>query len=409
MTEKKYKGTIIGCFAGYVIQSVVNIFVPLLFLTFQNEYNIPLSEITVLITVNFGVQLCVDLLSALFVDKIGYRASVYIAHVMSACGLIFLTFLPGLTSDPFAGLLISVITYAIGGGLLEVLISPMVEACPSDNKPQVMSILHSFYCWGSAGVIIISTAFFALFGIEKWRIITVIWTLFPIANLILFTQVPIATLEDGAEEKPSLKKLLKNKLFWMFMLVMLCAGASENIISQWASAFCESALGVNKSVGDLAGAASFAVLMGIARVLYGKFGKKIDLNMLMAICGFGCVGAYLIASLAQSPVLSLVGVGLSGLFCGIMWPATYSNASEAIKSGGTAMFALFALAGDLGCSSGPTAAGLFADVFGGSLKRGILFTAGFPAVLAIVMLIYALLRRKKLKSLPLVEDKNNFQ
>ena len=409
MTEKKYKGTILGCFAGYVIQAIVNTFVPLLFLTFQSEYGIPLSEITILITINFGVQLCVDLLSALFVDKIGYRASVYIAHVMSAAGLVFLTFLPGLTGNPFVGLLISVVTYAIGGGLLEVLISPMVEACPTDNKPQVMSILHSFYCWGSAAVIILSTAFFAVFGIEKWRIITYIWTIFPVANLILFTQVPIATLEDGAEEKPSTVKLLKNKLFWVFMLVMLCAGASEQVISQWASAFCESALGVDKSIGDLAGAAAFAVLMGLARVLYGKFGKKADLNMLMAISGFCCAGSYLIASLASSPVFSLVGVGLSGFFCGIMWPATYSNASEAIKGGGTAMFALFALAGDLGCSSGPTVAGLFAEAFGGNLKTGILLSVGFPVVLAMTMLIYALSRRKKLKSLPLAEDKNDLQ
>lgn len=402
MVLKNYKGTIIGCFMGYIIQAIVNTFVPLLFITFQSEYGVPLSEITVLITVNFAVQLCVDLLSALFVDKIGYRFSVYFAHAMCAAGLVLLTVLPSAFGNAFIGLLIAVVVYAIGGGLLEVLISPMVEACPTDNKPQVMSVLHSFYCWGSAGVILLSTAFFALFGTEKWKYLSIFWAIFPIANLILFTRVPILTLEEETGEKTSILSLFKNKLFWVFMIVMVCAGASEQAVSQWASAFCESALGVSKAVGDVVGVAGFSVMMGLSRLLYGKLGKKLDLNFSMAISGFGCVGAYLIASLCASPVLSLVGVGLSGFFCGIMWPATYSNGAKAIKGGGTAMFALFALAGDLGCSSGPTVAGIFASAFGDDLKKGILLSIGFPAVLAITMLLFAIFSgKKKENELPL--------
>ena len=402
MVSKNYKGTIIGCFMGYIIQAIVNTFVPLLFITFQSEYGVPLSEITVLITVNFAVQLCVDLLSALFVDKIGYRFSVYFAHAMCAAGLVLLTVLPSAFGNAFIGLLIAVVVYAIGGGLLEVLISPMVEACPTDNKPQVMSVLHSFYCWGSAGVILLSTAFFALFGTEKWKYLSIFWAIFPIANLILFTRVPILTLEEETGEKTSILSLFKNKLFWVFMIVMVCAGASEQAVSQWASAFCESALGVSKAVGDVVGVAGFSVMMGLSRLLYGKLGKKLDLNFSMAISGFGCVGAYLIASLCASPVLSLIGVGLSGFFCGIMWPATYSNGAEAIKGGGTAMFALFALAGDLGCSSGPTVAGIFASAFGDDLKKGILLSIGFPAVLAITMLVFAIISgNKKEGGLPL--------
>ncbi len=402
MVSKNYKGTIIGCFMGYIVQAIVNTFVPLLFITFQSEYGVPLSEITVLITVNFAVQLCVDLLSALFVDKIGYRFSVYFAHAMCAAGLVLLTVLPSAFGNAFIGLLIAVVVYAIGGGLLEVLISPMVEACPTDNKPQVMSVLHSFYCWGSAGVILLSTAFFALFGTEKWKYLSIFWAIFPIANLILFTRVPILTLEEESGEKTSIISLFKNKLFWVFMIVMVCAGASEQAVSQWASAFCESALGVSKAVGDVVGVAGFSVMMGLSRLLYGKLGKKLDLNFSMAISGFGCVGAYLIASLCSSPVLSLVGVGLSGFFCGIMWPATYSNGAKAIKGGGTAMFALFALAGDLGCSSGPTVAGIFASAFGDDLKKGILLSIGFPAVLAITMLLFAIFSgKKKENELPL--------
>lgn len=402
MISKKYKGTITGCFIGYVVQAIVNTFVPLLFVTFQSEYGVPLSEITALITINFAVQLCVDLLSALFVDKIGYRVSIYVAHAMCAAGLILLTVLPSVFDNAFIGLLIAVVTYAIGGGLLEVLISPMVEACPTDNKPQVMSILHSFYCWGSVGVILLSTAFFAVFGTEKWKILSVFWAVVPIANLFLFSRVPIFTLEEEKGEKTSLSALFRNKLFWLFMVVMVCAGASEQAISQWASAFCESALGVTKTFGDLAGVAGFSVLMGLSRLLYGKFGKKLDLNVAMTISGFGCVGAYLIASLCSSPALSLIGVGLSGFFCGIMWPATYSNGANAIKGGGTAMFALFALAGDLGCSSGPTVAGFFASALGDDLKKGILLSIGFPAVLAITMLLFAIFSGKKKKNgLPL--------
>ena len=402
MVLKKYKGTITGCFMGYIVQAIVNVFVPLLFITFQSEYGVPLSEITVLITVNFVIQLTVDVLSAFFIGKIGYRAAIYFAHAMCAAGLILLTVLPSAFGNAFIGLLIAVVIYAIGGGLIEVLISPMIEACPTNNKAQVMSIMHSFYCWGSLGVILLSTAFFALFGTEKWKILSVIWAVVPVANIILFTRVPIYTLEEETGEKPSVILLFKNKLFWVFMIVMVCAGASEMVVSQWASAFCESALGVSKALGDLIGVAGFSVMMGLSRLLYGKFGKNLNPYHAMTISGFGCVGAYLIASLCASSVLSLVGVGLSGFFCGIMWPATYSNGAEAIKGGGTAMFALFALAGDLGCSSGPTVAGIFASAFGDDLKKGILLSIGFPAVLAITMLSFAIFSGKKKKNgLPL--------
>lgn len=401
MIAKSYKGTITGCFTGYIVQAIVNIFVPMLFITFQTEYGVPLAQITALITINFAVQLSVDLLSAVFLSKVGYRAAIYFAHAMCAAGLIFLTFLPSLFGNAFFGLLLSVIFYAIGGGLLEVLISPMVEACPTENKARVMSVLHSFYCWGSVGVILVSTAFFALFGTEKWRILSIVWAILPVANLILFTKVPIYTLEDETGEKTPLSTLFKNKLFWLFMVVMLCAGASEQVVSQWASAFCEGALGISKTAGDLAGPAMFSVLMGLSRLLYGKFGDKFNPYVVMAISGFGCAGAYVIAALCSLPALSLLGVALAGFFCGIMWPATYSNGAQAIKGGGTAMFALFALAGDLGCSSGPTVAGIFASAFGDDLKKGILCSVGFPAVLAIVMLLFAgFIKRQDKNGLP---------
>lgn len=383
MKKNKYQLTMYACFIGYIVQAIVNNFLPLLFVTFQKTYSIPLTQITLLITLNFGIQLVIDMLSAGFVDKIGYRASAIIAHVCSAAGLVLLTVLPGAFPDPFAGILIAVFIYAIGGGLIEVLISPILEACPTDNKEKAMSLLHSFYCWGHVGVVLISTLFFTLFGIENWKILAVCWAVVPAANIILFAKAPIYSLHEEGETGLTLKQLFTRKIFWVMMLMMLCAGASEQAVSQWASTFAEQGLGVSKTIGDLAGPMSFAALMGLSRLLYGKFGDKLDLDKFMRMSCLLCIAAYLCISLVPLPAVGLVGCAVCGFSVGIMWPGTFSKASAAVKGGGTALFAMLALAGDVGCSGGPTLAGFISGCFNGELRAGILAAIVFPVLLLI--------------------------
>lgn len=383
----RYEHTVKACFGGYIVQAVVNNFVPLLFLTFQAQYGIPLSQITLLITLNFILQLIVDFASAFFVDKIGYRVSVLLAHGFAAAGFLALPVLPQLFENPFTGLLLSVMIYAVGGGLLEVLISPIVEACPTEHKEKTMSMLHSFYCWGSVGVILLSTLFFTVFGTRNWKLLSLLWALLPAANGLLFRKVPIAPLIAEGESGLTPAQLLKTPAFWLFLLLIICSGASEQAVSQWASTFAEQGLGVEKAVGDLAGPMLFSVLMGSARFIYGKFGDKINLNRMMLGSGCLCIASYLLISLAASPVLCFAGVAVCGFSVGILWPGTFSKASGTIKGGGTVMFALLALGGDLGCSGGPTFVGMIADAFGEDLKKGILAAVCFPVLFVLSVLV----------------------
>ena len=387
-----YHYTMYACFIGYIVQAIVNNFAPLLFLTFQSQYAIPLSQITLLVTINFGVQLIVDFLSAKYVDKIGYRPSLFAAHILAAAGMICLAILPDLLSNPFAGLLIAVILYAIGGGLLEVLVSPVIEACPTDNKEKAMSLLHSFYCWGHVGVVLLSTTFFSVFGVRNWKLLACLWAIVPILNSLLFLKVPIAPLLASDEEGLSLKALCSQKIFWIFIIMMICSGASEQAVSQWASTFAEKGLGISKTMGDLAGPMSFAVLMGTSRLLYGKYGDRLNLDHFMAGSVLLCILSYLCIALIPYPIIGLIGCALCGLSVGIMWPGTFSKASATIKNGGTVMFALLALGGDIGCSSGPTLAGFVSGFFDDNLRIGILAAVLFPVLLASSMFI---LKRQK--------------
>lgn len=379
--KNNYKMTMYACFIGYIVQAVVNSFVPLLFVTFQTEYHIPLTQITLLITVNFVIQLVVDLLSAGFVDKIGYRASAIIAHACAGTGIFLLTLLPELFSNPFYGILLAVMVYAIGGGLIEVLISPVLEACPTDNKESAMSLLHSFYCWGCTGVVLLSTLFFAVFGTSHWKILALIWVILPAANLILFTKVPIYSLHEEGESGMSISELFRVKVFWLLMAMMLCAGASEQAVSQWASTFAEKGLHIQKTVGDLVGPMLFSVLMGLSRLIYGKYGEKFNLDRFMKGSCVLCVASYLCIFLVPVPIVGLIGYAICGFSVGIMWPGTFSKASAAIKRGGTVLFAMLALAGDLGCSGGPTLVGFVSSAFSSNLRLGILTAIVFPVLL----------------------------
>lgn len=384
-TKLTYNHTIIACFIAYIVQAIVNNFVPLLFLTFQDTYGISLSKITFLVTLNFGIQLLVDLLSAFFVDKIGYRAAMCTAHLSVAIGFILLTILPEVLPDPYIGIMLAVIVYAIGGGLLEVVVSPVVEACPTKHKESAMSLLHSFYCWGHVGVVLISTVFFAMFGISHWRMLAILWIIIAMGNMLFFTKTPVASLIEEGQSSLSFRELLSQKMFWLLLLMMVCSGASEQAVSQWASTLAEKSLGVSKTVGDLAGPMAFAILMGTSRALYGKFGQKMDLDRFMSASCVLCVAAYLLIALVPNPMINLMGCAICGFSVGIMWPGSFSKAAASLPLGGTLMFAFLALGGDVGCAGGPTFAGLIASAFGENLQMGILFAIVFPMGLFVLL------------------------
>ncbi len=390
--QKNYKKTLKACYLGFVTQAISANFAPLLFLTFKSAYGISLEKIALIPLVFYFTQLLVDLAATKFADKLGYRACVLASQVLSAAGLIMMAVLPDVLPAPFVGILISVVLYAIGSGLIEVLVSPIVEACPFENKDGMMSLLHSFYCWGAMGVILGSTLFFAVFGLAHWKVLTFIWALVPLYNTFNFISCPIERLvEDG--QSMGIRKLLNTPVFWLLILLMVCAGASEATMAQWASAFTESALGVSKTVGDLAGPCLFAMFMGISRMLYGKFSETLNLSKIMLICGILCAGCYLLASLSALPILGLAGCALCGLAVGIMWPGSISISSQNCPKGGTAMFAFLALAGDSGAMISPAMVGSLSEMAGGNLKTGLLAATSFP-----VILVFTLLALKKIAS-----------
>lgn len=381
-----YKKTLAACYLGFVTQAISANFAPLLFLTFKSTYAITLEKIAMIPLVFYLTQLLVDLVASKIADKIGYRTCVVASQLLSAAGIALMAILPEIFSVPFIGIIVSVVLYAMGSGLIEVLVSPIVEACPFENKDGMMSLLHSFYCWGAMGVILVSTLFFSVFGIENWKILTFIWALVPLYNTINFINCPIERLiEDG--ESMGISKLLKTPIFWLMILLMVCSGASEATMAQWASAFTESAIGVSKTVGDLAGPCLFAMFMGISRVLYGKFSEKLNLTKVMLACAIMCAGCYLLASLSSLPLLDLSGCALCGLAVGIMWPGSISISSQKCPRGGTAMFAFLALAGDLGSTVSPAMVGTLSELAGGQLKTGLLAATIFPAVLVFGLIV----------------------
>ncbi len=378
--QKNYKKTLVACYLGFVTQAITANFTPLLFLTFKNTYGIGFEKIALIPMVFYFTQLLIDFAAAKFVDKIGYRVCVVSSQVLSAAGLVLMAVLPELLPVPFAGILIAVVLYAIGSGLVEVLVSPIVEACPFENKGGMMSLLHSFYCWGAVAVILGSTLFFTVFGIENWKILTVLWAIIPFWNAFNFMFCPIERLVEE-DQRMRTSHLLKLPLFWLLILLMICAGASEASMAQWASAFTESAMGVSKTVGDLAGPCLFAVFMGISRIVYGKLSEKLDLTKTMLACGGLCVLCYLTASLSAIPVIGLAGCALCGVSVGIMWPGTISISSQKCPRGGTAMFAFLALAGDLGATVSPSLVGGISNMAGGNLKAGLFAATAFPLLL----------------------------
>lgn len=384
---KNYRKTLIASYLGFIVQAITANFAPLLFLKFHTDYHISLGRIALIPAVFYVTQLLIDVFCAKFVDRIGYRRSVVVSELACGAGLAGLSVLPDLMPDPFAGILICVAVYAVGSGLIEVLVSPIVEACPFENKDSVMSLLHSFYCWGSVGVILLSSLFFTLIGIDHWKILACLWALIPLYNIYNFATCPIEHLtEEGSGM--TIRELFRTPLFWLSILLMFCAGASEISMSQWASAYTEAALGFSKSVGDLAGPCLFAVTMGISRVIYGKFGQKMDLSRFMTGSGILCFFCYLLASLSANPLVGLTGCIFCGFSVGIMWPGTISITSPRLPRGGTALFALLAMSGDLGGSFGPSLVGIVTQKAGDNLQTGMLAGSVFPLMLIITLFLF---------------------
>ena len=386
--NQKYGKTRLACCLASVTQAITANFTPLLFLTFHRSYGISLSELALIPVVFFVTQLTVDLACVKIADRFGYRACIITSEITSALGLAALAFIPDLIPNPTAGILACVVVYAIGSGLTEVLSSPIIEACPFPDKAKTMSLLHSFYSWGAVGVILLSTLFFSVFGADSWRILACLWGLIPLCNVYNFTVCPILPVVRAGQGMTA-AQLIKTKRFRLFILLMICAGACELSMAQWASAFVESALGLPKTVGDLAGPCGFAVFMGLSRSLYGRFGDKIDLSLFMTASGALCFVSYLVTALAGIPALGLVGCMACGFSVGIMWPGSISLSSGSIPNGGTAMFALLALAGDVGGTLGPAVVGNVSEIFGGDLHSGILASIGFPLCLVICVLLIA--------------------
>ena len=383
--KNNYRQTLTACYLGFITQAITANFAPLLFLKFHHDYAIPLGKIALIPGTFFLAQLTVDVLCARFADRVGYRKCAVAAEACSAAGLIGLATLPDLLPDPFTGILASVLIYAVGSGLIEVLGSPIVEACPFERKEAAMSLLHSFYCWGSAAVVLVSTGFLLLFGSANWWILALVWACLPLANAVYFFFVPIAKLEEEGETLP-VRKLLKKPRFWLFFVLMTLAGAAELSISQWASAFAESGLGLSKALGDMAGPCLFAVFMGLSRVLYSRYGKRLRLFLILS--GTLCIGCYLVAAFVPVPEVALVGCALAGFAVGIMWPGIFSLAAKDLAGGGTPMFALLALGGDLGCTAGPTLVGLLAGRFNDNIGTGIAFALVFPALFVLLLLCF---------------------
>lgn len=393
MIIKNYKKTKTACYLGFITQAIASNFTPLLFLKFHNGYGISLGNIALISTIFFFTQLIVDLFCVKLVDRIGYRSCIVASEVFSALGIAGLALLPEIMVNPFTGIILCVVVYAIGSGLIEVLCSPIVEACPFENKEATMSLLHSFYCWGSVGTILISSLFFLVFGIESWKWLAVIFALVPAVNVFNFLTCPIEYLVDEGKGM-SILSLFKSSSFWIAVILMICSGASELSMAQWASAYAEAALGLNKFMGDLLGPCLFAVAMGISRVLYGKYGKKVNLHKFMLWSGLLCVACYTLTSLIENSAVGLTGCILCGFSVGIMWPGTLSITSKKYPAGGTAMFALLAMAGDLGGSVGPGIVGQVTQAANDDIRNGLTVGLIFPIMLVIGLVLFDRIRNE---------------
>lgn len=384
--KENYTRTRRCCYFGAMIQALGINLAPLFFVTLREEFSISFEKIGRLVLITFLVQLCVDFLAVYFVDKWGYRRSMIAAHLFASAGLFLFGILPQTLPDAYVGMVIAVFVYSVGCGLLEVLISPTVDAIPADNKATSMAMVHAYYPLGQVLTILLTTVAVSIIGADCWWLIFLLWSLVPLCNLLYGLRAPFPPVLPENEKTP-MRALVMNPRFWLMLLMMVCAGAAEMAMAQWASLFAEEGLGVTKLVGDLLGPCLFAVCMGVGRFWYGNCGNNIRLRPLLTGCSAAAVVCYLLAVFVTVPLLALLSCALCGLAVSLMWPGTLSAASGDFPRGGTALFALLALGGDLGCSLGPWVAGAVADVSRYGLKAGLVAAAAFPLLLFLLLRI----------------------
>lgn len=393
MKKLSFNHTKAACYIGSISQSIVCGFLPLLFVIFNQDYGIPLAMVTLFSTVNFVIQLIMDFTSLFYIDRVSYRKTIVAAHLLAAFGFLFLGLAAPKIKNIYPAILFSVVLFSAGGGLSEVLLSPIIEGCPSDNKAATMSLLHSMFAFGSVGVILVTNILLFVLGKANWHYIATLWAAIPLFNAGYFMLVPINRIVESDKRMP-LSRLFKRKSFLVFVLIMFCSGATEIAMSQWASAFAESSLGVSKAVGDILGPCVFASMMALSRVMYSKLADRINLAKYLMLCGIMTVGCFLTAALSPIKLAALLACGFCGFAVGIIWPGTVSLSAKTYPSGGAAMFGALALAGDVGCTAGPTVVGFVASLFGGELRRGLLISCIFP-VLLVVSTVLLMQRVKK--------------
>ncbi|MCQ2069739.1 MAG: MFS transporter [archaeon] len=382
-----YRHTFNACYITYVIQAALVTLAPLLFVTFSEEFSLGLDEITLLTTLNFGIQLVFDIISTKVIDRVGFRSAMIVSHILVSTGLVTMAFAPYVLDSPYMGLVLGTLVYGAGGGISEVVVNPIVVSCPVEDRSKALTILHSFFCWGQAIVVVLCTLFFVLFGTAQWSVMLCLWAVLPIANTAYVSLVPMADGKVSGNDGNRINGLLKLKVFWLFVVLMLCGGAAEHAMGQWASAFAEETLGISKTAGDLVGLGLFAVFMAVARTIYGKSGEGTDLYRYMLLSTLMCIVCLAVAAFSPYPWLALAGCALCGFATGIYWPGTLGMSSTAIPMGGTAMFALLSLAGDVGCSTGPTVVGFAADLGGGSLAFGLATAIVFPLIMVACLVV----------------------
>lgn len=384
-----YKHTLHSCYLAYVTQAAVVNLAPILFVIFQTEFGLTYQQIGALSLINFLTQLSIDAVAIKTLDKVGYRPAAIGCCACCTLGFLLLAICPAIWPGEFFALCLPVIVYAVGGGLAEVIVSPIADSLPLENKEGSMALVHGAYSWGQAAVVLVSTCTLAIIGHARWQWLPLIWAILPLYNLFRFCRVPLMpTIPD--EHRTPLRDLLKNGTLWLFLLVMLCAGASEVAMSQWSSLFAEKALGVNKVLGDIAGPCLFAVFMGLGRIGFGKFGTKWKLSRILLLCALLAIVCYLLTAFFPHPIISLTACALTGLAVSLMWPGTVSLSAAAFPLGGAALFAFLALFGDLGCSVGPWLTGVVSDAVSVSnsdmaLRIGLAAGTIFPLTLFVTL------------------------
>lgn len=354
-----FKRTKLACYSTYLSMSAVFCLPSMLFVTFRETYGISYTLLGTLVLTNFCTQLLVDLIFTFFTKYFNVKKVVRVMPLITCAGLLIYGIFPTLFPQyAYAGLLAGTVIFSVSAGLSEVLLSPVIAAIPSENPEKDMSILHSLYAYGVVFVVIVSTIFFKIFGAENWMYLAGFFGLLTIVSCVLFCTSPIPEM-NLTQEKTEGKASKKGFAMMLCVLCIFLGSAAENSMTNWISSYIENALNISKAVGDILGLTLFAVLLGVARTLYAKYGKNISNTLLMGM--IGATACYLIAAVSTVPVISMVACVFTGFCTSMLWPGTLILMEEKIPNPGVAAYALMAAGGDFGASVSPQLLGAVAD------------------------------------------------